>query len=102
MRCSWRLAASLLLLTVVAASPLRDELFATFDDDVTTTATPDVGKADEEDATTTTAPLLLPQIEVRMSPESSEDKLRAKKSDQLCYTVSFFISIPFETDTITY
>jgi hypothetical protein len=96
MRCSWRLAASLLLLTVVATSPLRDEVFANYDDDITTTAIPEVGKADSENVATTTAQLLLPQIEVRMSPESSEDKSekeRAKKSDQLCYTVSFIISL---------
>jgi hypothetical protein len=94
MRCSWCLAAPLLLLAVVAASPLRDETFPIYDDDVTTTAIPDVGKAEEENATTTLQELLLPQIKVLMSPESSEDKSekeRAKKSDQLCYHVSFII-----------
>lgn len=97
MRCSWHLAAPLLLLlTAVAASPLRD---AAYDQDELGTTVAAFADFDEENATlaTTAAPELLPQIKVRMSADSSEDKEkeRTKKSDQLCYTVSFLPSSLF-------
>lgn len=89
-------APLLLLLTAVAASPLRD---AANDQDEIGTTVAAFADFDEENAklATTAAPELLPQIKVRMTSDSSEDKEkeRTKKSDQLCYTVSFLHGLFF-------